>query len=323
MKIGFGTIVIAAVALVVAIGLVLGFSESAPTISTTSTVTILKNASYDFFIPSDSNVSSAYLVQSSNSGATIYIGKSPLLLNSIAIINLSAGQGVSLSLSGSGSADLGVALVSSTPKSATITLTYIPKSFMVTQSPNIKILSAGSFSASAGSLSTTPTSPTTVQSPATTKQVTTPVTTTVQALNNTAQVMVYVNKTDIGQLAIGFNRVFQKEHVACTQSIYDNEFAKTFSSVPSGPTTFQNTSLVTPQGIISSAAAVSTGIYNVTYSESVASGNRLFALVEYNFTGQSLVSSVFKGDFGSNYNAVFMNYTTLNTTSDPCAAYGV
>ncbi|MHB1829770.1 MAG: hypothetical protein ACYCO0_00035 [Candidatus Micrarchaeaceae archaeon] len=323
MKIGFGTIVIMAIAVVVAIGLVLGFSASAPTISTTSTVTILKNASYDFFIPSDHNVSSAYLVQSSNSTAIIYVGKSPLLLNSIALINLSSGQGVSLSLSGSGSADLGVALVSSTPKSATVTLTYIPKNFRVTQSPNIKILSAGSFGAYAGSSATSPSAATTVQVSTTAKATTIPATTTVQNANRTAQAMVDVNKTDIGQLAIGFNKVFQKESVACTQSIYDNEFAATFNTAPSGPTTFKNASLVTPQGIISSAAAVGTGIYNVTYSESVASGNRLFAIVEYNLTGQSVLSSVFKGDFGSNYNAVFMNYTTLNTTSDPCAAYGV
>lgn len=323
MKIGFGTIVIAAIAVVIAIGLVLGFSESAPTITTSTTVTLLKNASYDFLIPSYSNVSSVYLAQASNSSAIIYIGKSPLLLNSIALINLSSGIGASLSLSGSGSADLGIALVSSNPKSATITLTYIPKDFGVGQSPNIKTFSAGALGAFGGSSAGSPAATTTIQNPPATKAATISATTTVQNANPSAQALADANKTDIGQLAVGFNKVFQKENVLCTQSIYNNEFAATFGSAPSGPTTFKNASLVTPQGIISSESEVGTGIYNITYSESVASGNRQFAIVEYSLTGQNIVSSAFKGDFGLNYNAVFSNYTTLNTTSDPCAAYGV
>ena len=322
MKIGFGTIVIMAIAVVIAIGLVLGLSASAPTITTSTTVTLLKNASYDFLIPSYSNVSSVYLSQSSNSSAIIYVGKSPLLLNSISMINLSSGIGASISLSGSGSADLGIALVSSNPKSATLTLTYIPKDFGVGQSSNIKTLSAGALGAYGGPSAGSQAATTTIQN-ITTKATTIPATTTVQNANPSAQALADVNKTDIGQLAVGFNKVFQKESALCTQSIYNNEFAATFGSAPSGPTTFRNTSLVTPQGIISSESEVGTGIYNITYSESVASGDRLFAIVEYSLTGQNIVSSEFKGDFGLNYNAVLSNYTTLNTTSDPCAAYGV
>ena len=148
-------------------------------------------------------------------------------------------------------------------------------------------------------------------------------TTIAQQVNATAESIIAVNGSNIGEMINGYRRIFTKQKLECTAGIYDNEFANVYGMVPSGGLTFQNASLTTPTGIISSGIGVGNNLYSITYTEVVAAGNKPFALVQYNLSGNYIMSSKFNGGFGNTYSAVLLNYTQLNSTQDVCRIFGV
>jgi len=324
MKLGFGKVLLGGIVLLIVIVAVLWVSGSVPTVKSSETVSLQKNATFNFYIPTDSNVTSAFVEQSSNDSATVYLGKRPLLLNNILILHLSKGQAVNASLSNTGNADIGVTLVSSTPTSATLLISYIPPMFGVKQSPGIQVIKAGGVISSTGPSQS---STTTIGQSSTTSvsgQTTTVAsTTTVQAVNQTQQAIMAVNATYIGILANNFKSIFIRESTSCTRTTYDTEFSEYYAMAPSGPETYANTSLITPVNMKVSGQSLGSDLFNVTYIEITPSGNRTFAIVNYNSSSGNIQSSVFKGDFGNNYNAVKLNYTDSINTTDQCSIYGV
>ncbi len=321
MKLGFGTGAAIAIAIVIIIAALLMLVGGVPTISTATTESLSRNATYNFYLPSDKNVSSILAQSTSISNATIYLSRRPLLFN-ITVLHLSPGQSANVSLTGSPTADLNVLLVSSTSQAATLTLTYIPTGFGVRVSPGVMMVGAIG-KVGPPSPTTTVSGTTTVSSGSvTTLKSTTTVaatTTVAPAVNETAQAIMSLNGTQTGALIHGFSNILIKQNSECTTTAYDTELGK----VPSGQQTLQNVSYYVPKEITSSGVNDGGGNYSITYTEVIAAGNHQFALIKYNLSGDFIITSTFSGDFGNNYNAVLENYTVLNKTSDPCAIFGV
>jgi hypothetical protein len=323
MRFELRTLAAIAAVIVVMIAAVLLLTGGNPTISTNRTVSLARNASYNFYLTGDKNVSSVQVVSTSAANSTIYLGMNPLLINDVVVLHLSRGQSENVSLSGSSSADLNVMLASSTSQASTLVLTYIPVGLGVRVSPGVGVLSpTGSYMPPV----TTTVYNSTVQSTSTTVTAgttTIAATTTAVQVNKTAQAIMDVNTTTTGEIINGFSRIFTNQNLECNQQIYDNEFANVYGMVATGSMTFANTSPEIPQRVSSSAISVGNGLYNITYLEVVPAGNRPFGKLQYDLSGNYIISSTFDGDFGGSYSAVFENYTAFNKTTDKCAIFGV
>ncbi len=317
MQLGIKSIgIIVLIIIAVVAYLVLGQGTS--TLSSKTTVSLPRNGSYNFYLSGSQNVSSILVQSISPSTVTVYLGRTPLLLNNIAVLHLSPGMADNVSLEGLQTADLNVMLESVTSSAATIVLTYVPVGFGVGVTPGLKYISLTGSQPVQGATTTAAQATTTVTAVKTT---TTP-TATVQA-NNSLAALEQVNSSNLGQMINGYNLLFQKDFKACTQNTYGTEFATQYGMVPTGSMSFYNATLQVPQKMSSSVKPVDASTYNITYEEVTGSGNRRFGTVSYNLTGQFIVTSVFTGDFGRSYSAVLVNYTVLNKSTDNCATYGV
>jgi hypothetical protein len=297
-----------------------------PTISTNSTISLARNASYNFHLAGDENVSSVQVVSTSATNSTVYLGRSPLLINNVVVLHLMQGQSENISLSGSSNADLNVRLASSTPQSATLILTYVPASLGIRVSSGVVLLSAIGSSTQPPVTTTVNSGSTGQQSTSTVAQASTTVvatTTTAPQANQTAQAIMDVNTTTTGKIISGFSKIFAEQTLGCTKTIYDTEFANMYGMIPTGSMTFANTSPEVPEGILTNAVSVGNSVYNITYTEVVPVGNRPFAKLQYDMNGDYLISTTFDGDFGNTYSAVYENYTNFNKTTDQCAIFGV
>ena len=323
MKLGFGTLAAIVVVIVIIIAAFLLLAGGTPTISTATTQSLSRNSTYNFYMPSDKNVSSVLVESTSPSNATIYLSRRPLLFN-ITVLHLSPGQSANVSLTGSPTADLNVLLVSSTSQAATVTLTYVPASFGVKISPGVEMIGATGKIGSPSPTTTVAGTTTVASGSGTTIKSTTTVaaTTTVANVNETAQAIIALNGTSTGTLIHDFSNILVKQNQECSSQTYQTEFSEEYRTAPTGPSTLANVSFYVPKRLISGGAGVGGGLYNITYTEVVSAGNKRFALVQYNLSGDYITTSIFSGDFGNNYDAVLKNYTTLNGT-DPCAIFGV
>ena len=324
MKLELKTLAMAAVVIVIVVVAVLLLTGGSPTITTNSTVSLARNASYNFHLAGDKNVSSVQVVSTSATNSTVYLGRSPLLINEVAVLHLSQGQSENVSLSGSSNADLNVKLVSSTSQAATLILTYIPAGLGVKVSPGVLLLS--SMGSGTPPVTTVAYSNTTTQITSTiaAKGTTTAAPTTIAVqVNETVQAILDANTTPTGRVISGFNRIFAVQTLECNQQIYDTEFASMYQMVPSGSMTFVNSSPYVPEGLSTSGVSVGNNLYNITYVEIARNGNRPFAKLQYDLSGNYITTSTFDGDFGGSYSAVLENYTTFNKTTDKCAIFGV
>jgi hypothetical protein len=323
MKLGYAVLAVIVIIVVIA-AVALLLSGGAPTLSTSKTLSLSRNSTYSFHLAGDSNLSSVMVESVSGSNSVVYIGRTPILLNDMAVVQLSTGQSANVSLIGSSTADLGISLVSVSGDSATLNLTYLPSSFGVKVSSGVKMIRPEGTVAPTGAQTTA--AATTIEATTTVAASTTTVavsTTTALNVNLTAQAIISANGTAVGKVITGFSGIFIKQHSECTQQTYDIEFAAMYGTTPSGSLTFQNASLVAPEYVTSSAQSLGNNIYNITYTEVVPSGNRHFATVEYNMTGNYTTTSVFNGDFGRSYSAVLENYTTISQGTDKCTIFGV
>lgn len=308
--------IIVLIVLVAGAYLVLGQGPS--TLSSKTTVSLPRNGSYSFYLPGGHNVSSMLVQSLSPSNVTIYLGKRPLLLNNIIVLRLSPGKADNVSLKGLQTADLNVMLEGATSSTATIVLTYVPSGFGVGVTPGLKYISlTGSQTVQ------NPTSTVQQASTSATTSKTTTIATTTVPVNSSIAALEQVNASNLGQMVMGYNLLFQKDFKACSQNTYDTEFATQYGMVPSGSMSFANATLQVPQKMSSSVKPIGSSIYNITYEEVTGSGNRKFGVVSYNLTGQFIAISVFTGDFGRSYSAVLENYTVLNKSTDNCATFGV
>ncbi len=323
MRFELKTLAMAAVVIVIAVAAVLLLTGGTPTITTNSTLSLARNASYNFHLAGDRNVSSVQVVSTSATNSTVYLGRSPLLINDVLVLHLSRGQSENVSLSGSSNADLNVMLESSTPQAATLVLTYVPAGLGVKVSSGVVLLSAvesGTLPSTSASYSNTTTQSTSTIAAAGTTTVA-PTTIAVQ-VNSTAQAIREFNATKTGIMINEFGGILVSQNNNCTARGYYNEFFGSGEGAPTGAQTFANISRYVPQRIISGGVKVGNNLYNISYTEVVAAGNKPFALVQYDTSGNFTNFQKFYV-FGENYNAEYYNYTTLaaETHSDKCAIF--
>ena len=317
MRLGFNKIVILIAVLSALLLIVFTISSSIPEISSSATVTLSKNSSYYFHLPNSENVYAVYLLSSSASGATIYLGSKPLLLSKIYMLNLSSGASANVSVGNETYSDINVNLASSSAQSSDIILTYIPQGFGVKQSSNVHTINpqgSGPQAVVTSSQSTLPS--TTSTSPQTT------VSPPAQKLPASSQAIIDANASPLGTMINGFKRIFIVQSSECTQQEYQTNFASKYGFTPSGSLSFQNQSAQTPSSVSSSSSGLGGSIYNVSYYEVASAGNRKFATIQVNITSNSTTKYNITGDFGHTYSSMLENYTTLNKTTDPCAIFG-
>ncbi len=314
-KLGLAKVLVVAI-VIIAIA-VAGFFllSGIPTLSANSTVSLNLNSSYDFRLAGDNNVSAVFLAKSSNSSATVYVGVSPVLSNPIKVVSLSRGQIVNVSTGTSAYSNLQLTLLSSSPQSSRLVLSYIPKDLYIKLSPGITLLGGN-----ASMQQTTVKATTTIAATTTVAQSKTTAPTTTAASNPLVQAVQVANTTSDGQLMVQWNALYVREASTCTQNAYNTAFAKTYNQVPSGPQTFANTSIYVPHGISAGAALVSPGVYNITYTALITAGNMKILMLELNVSGQYVTSSRFSGLFKS-YSDALQLYQTANVSNAPCSAY--
>ncbi len=304
-------LIVAAAVIVIIIAIALSLAAKAPTVSSTSTFTLANGSATTFYLPDSANASSVYIASASGSGAMLYIGHNPVLTNKIAVADLSPGQSVNVSASHAAQADLQIKLVSSSSGSVTLALTYVPSSLGVAVSPWLSYLNATTSQHTYAS-----TSPTTQS----TTLATTSVTTTV-SVNKTQAALELANTTSYGVLINKYKALYRSDAGACTKTQYDIDYSKAFGAVPSGPSTFANVSVAVPTTIISSITKLSAAMYNITYSSVSGIGTYPAMRIEFNATGQYVVTSKFMGIYqGESYATVSSAYQSMNS-SDACAAY--
>ena len=142
-RLGLAKVFVIAI-VIVAIAVIAFFVlNGTPTLSSATTMSLNKNASYDFLISGGHNLSAVFLAMSSNSSVTLYTGVSPVLSNPIKVVTLSRGQMANVSTGSSSYSNLQITLVSSSPDSAKLTLTYIPKNLYIRQSAGVSLLGGG------------------------------------------------------------------------------------------------------------------------------------------------------------------------------------
>lgn len=312
---GLAKILVVAAAIIAIAVIAFFVLNGTPVLSSNATISLNKNASYDFLVSGSSNLSSIFLASSSDSGATFYAGVSPVLSNPIKVITLSTGQMANISTGSSAYSSLQITLISSNPSSVKLMLTYIPKNLYIRQTPGVSLLGGPPTTQATTVPATTTTMPA-----ATTANGKTTATTTISASSGTADAVQIANQTSDGQLMVQWNTLYAKEAATCTESNYNTDFAKVYNQVPSGPMTFANSSRYVPHGISASAVQAAPGIYNVTYTALISAGNMKVLVLKLNVTGQFVITSAFSGLFKS-YSDALTLYQDANISSDPCSAY--
>ncbi len=312
-------VVIVAIVIIIAGALML---NGTPTVSSLTTVSIIRNSSYNFYLPGASDLFSIYLIYSSPSSTTLYFGQAPILNNNIGVVQLGEGQSANISLNGDSNADLQISVIASSLKSATLSLSYIPSTIGIRQSSIVKSLNNfnSSYQQTQTSIQTTVAqqSNTQQQTSTTTVAVTTIPQETASQLAITA-----ANQTYLGKLMSGYNQIYVREASLCTPSAYNTSFLEANHYPPSGPYTYSNASVVVPRYITANATLVSGDTYNATYTAASLSGKSTILVFTFNNNTKAVTSYTFKGDFlDLSYNEALQQYQSMNLSSGgDCSAY--
>lgn len=291
-------------------------STAAPTIKSNRTVTLPVNSSFNFNLPDNSTVSSIYLASSSNSSATLYISKVPVLERDLFQVTLQKGATVNISAYGGTNADLQIQFLSGGAKSAIISLSYIPKNLNI-QPSTLHALNSTPF----GKQTTTTISPTTTAG-GTKQSSSTTVTTTVKAQNMTQQALIDANSSSEGVLVVNYNHLYTTAAAQCTPSAYNSTYRTKHSHSPSGASSFANVTVAVPTSIYATVKPQSSTLYNITYTAVIPIGNLPALKMQINTTTQFVISYGFVGIFqGETYNTALSQYQALNQSTNPCSPY--
>lgn len=315
--------VAALVIIIVAVYLLLGMGGSTVLVSG-SNVSLKNGSSTSFRLAGGGPTYSLYLVSATNSSATFYLGKVPILASPVMQFTLSKGGAVNASADGSYIADVEVRLLASTQGQASLALNPIPASLGVAQSVGVTSfnpLPTGQGGGSAGSQgAATTTAVTTVVTTAT--GMTTAATTTV-AQSASVQAMAKVNSTTYGSLMNSYNKLYM-EDAACTPGVYNITLtAYTHpSQQPVGPESYWNVTPFVPSMILSNATLVSGTIWDVTYTAVTPTGRSQILDLKVDISSGTVLSATFEGLFaGLNYTVINNNYIFQSSVGNACAAY--
>jgi hypothetical protein len=291
IHISVGIIIIIAI-IVALLGLAGGalIINSPTQLTLTSNPSVIKLGNYQYTL---------YLhgMQKKSGIAYIYIGRSPVFINPILNVTVILYNYTKVN-AGTQYANMEIRLDSMSNTSATVTITPLQEYLAETpDSSRIIMISGPSLNL------VSPNTTTIAQGSAPVS-----VTTTIPQVQNPGQkVLNYLAESEYYGLMKNYSNYYGNT-VNCTGALYNNSYFGYYHSRPSGPTSFQNATLITPYSLNLSINKGANGNYNATYvtksDSSVSTGVAMNIVI--NFTSGKILNVTYKGAFKD------QNYSTLS-----------
>lgn len=315
-------LIVVAILVIVAIAAMLASIPShVYTIALHTSISLTQNSSIIYKFQYSPSTFILYLKNSTDSGATFYITKLPILAYPVVSIYLASNSSANISSSGSGPADLHIYLYSSSPKGAEIDLTPIDPQLRIKMSGVTSVMQPTQFSEKM-----LYTGQVTIISTTSTTTSTTITTTTINQSKviPLQEIMNFVNTTSPAILMNNFNQLYQRDRV-CNASIYNATF-QTLEKIPAtGPNSFYNVSPSVPRSINFTVSKINNSTYVVDYyglTPSKAYTGKLLSM-KISLTPQpSILNVTFEGIFENmNLTQVTKIYTFQSSIQNFCGAY--
>ena len=297
------------------------FGNSTYSITGEQAVTVQINKSIFFTLANSSRVVVAFLANSTNSGATLYITDYPALSAPISALSMTSGSSFNVSSNAGKIADMHITLASSSPTQATFLLTPLLIGLGIRPSGGITVINPASLAS--GRLAIITTTVTTAVTTAGSSTTTVGSTTTINNVTVAQIAMPLVNATPLGSLMSKYKAIYIRDR-ACTPGLYNQTYISQFGTVPPAPNSFVNISQVTPTDLTFSVVRINPNTYNVTYStvSSSQDTNGPALVLEYSTLSSSVVAQKFEGLYqGRNYTVLNQTYNFYNSINNNCGVF--
>lgn len=292
-------------------------------------VSLHKSGALYFLLPGNPNTYVAYLSNTSQSSAVLYVTKSPILTNPIEVISLPQGASSNVSTSLSSSADMEITLLSSNLSGALFYFTPIPKYLNIKASNIARLIDVNGSVQQYSSYATTTIIPS--QSNSSAKVQSTTLSTTVLSSTTVSQYPVssifsVLNLTPIGKLMNDYSSIYAQTK-SCTPALYNATYNQYVHTMPTGLSSYANISQDTPTGFTTSIAQVAVNVYNISYVPVVSSSapsmfKDAYVTAEVNISSFSVSAYAFKGIWtGLNYTSAYNAYSFEASIGNDCNAY--
>ncbi len=276
------------------------------------------------FYLSNGTVFSVFLGNSSSQNAEIYLSPYPVLTNPITKITGSAGQVFNLSISGSGTADINLKIISTNGTGATVGVIQLPSGLTIRESSLASVVVPASLPASGASAqyASTTTVPVNATTSVTTTANNTKATTTIVQASQIPQTIINLADTSNEGVLMKNLSALYAEEPGCTESIY-NQTIRSLSQVPSGPLSYENVTKMTPTSTNTTITQLPSGLYRVNYSVTVPTKSFSGTVISMYMDASGNISNLqFLGIFkDQNYTTVYNAYKTQSAVGNVCAAY--
>ncbi len=258
----------------------------------------------------------AFLHGTSGSTAYVYITKTPVFVNQVLNVTLQNGITVHVNY-GTSNANMALTLKSI---GASAYVQIVPVSSSVGIAPDagyIKVLPPTSLGGQPATVKIN------VNNTTDTIKATTSVTAVTTVPTVTSQVMQKLETTEYYPLMLNYSDAYAKT-LQCSASQYDADYISQYGVAPSGATTYQNVSVMTPYNMSLAISQSSGDLYTATYSTkaktSVGSGTVL--TITINSTSGAVISTKFEGAFSSlDYTQLYNAYAKMKSVGDSCEAF--
>jgi len=279
------------------------------------------NSSILYKLPSSIDTFALYLKNSTNSSATLYITRTPVLAYPVLAIYLTQGGSANISSEELKVADMHILLLSSNYKGAELELTPIDPSLRLKPSGLSVELQPTSFIEKmlyTGNVSIISTTSTTTSTSITTTTI------NQSSIIPMQQIMGFVNTTAPGILMNSFAALYQRDR-ACNASVYNATFQTLENMKAVGPNSFYNVSPSVPRNVNINVTKVTNNTYLVTYIGVTPSKLYTGALLNLKVSltpTPTLLNVSFEGPFKyMNLTQVTKIYTFQSSIQNFCGAY--
>jgi hypothetical protein len=129
--------------------------------------------------------------------------------------------------------------------------------------------------------------------------------------------------TEYYPLMLNYSDAYAKT-LQCSASQYDADYISQYGAAPSGPTTYQNVSVMTPYNMSLAITQSSGSLYAATYSVKAKSSTSSGAVlsVTINVTSGAIISTKLEGAFSSlDYTQLYNAYAKMKSVGDSCEAF--
>jgi len=310
---------IALIVIIIIVVAVLLASSSGVRVLTSPIQVFISNGGYSY-LKQGSSVFAVYVVNSTASGAYVYIAKLPLLYGFVSKVYMKNSTEVNVSVNAGRRASINIRMISSSSKGAMLNITPISSFYNIQTSNSVSLIGPVSIGTAASKGLKVIITSTTIST-----------STTTSTINQTNPLLVsaeqYANtNTSIGVLLNNYKALYIKDK-ACNASIYNETYAKYFNTQPPGFASFENASAQTPISITVSAKPLKDDLVLVNYTPVMRSGVASQPMVSLllNMSPSAvvpIVSTLYEGILlGDNYTILNSTYQFQSSIQNYCGAY--